>query len=55
MKIIKPFRAVVKGEIYPEQFNAGDDCPKELEATAKALGALEQSKTKSKDGTDNDK
>lgn len=52
MKITKPFKAVLEGEIYPEQFNVGDECPPELVATAKALGALELPKEKGKDGAD---
>lgn len=39
-KFIKPFRGVPKGEIYPVQFVAGDDCPPELEAGALSVGAL---------------
>ncbi|MDR6447479.1 hypothetical protein J2794_003595 [Paraburkholderia terricola] len=40
-KFIKPFRGVPEGEIYPKQFEAGDECPSELEAGAKEVGALE--------------
>lgn len=39
-KLIKPFRGVPEGEIYPVQFVAGDDCPPELEAGALSVGAL---------------
>lgn len=42
-KFIKPFRGVPEGEIYPKQFEIGDECPSELEAGAKELGALEGS------------
>lgn len=40
----KPFRGVKAGEIYPSQFQAGDPCPPELEAAARAVGALQQPK-----------
>ena len=40
-KFIKPFRGVPDGEIYPKQFEEGDECPSELEAGAKEVGALE--------------
>lgn len=50
MKLIKPFRGVPKGEIYPRQYQAGDDCPPELLATARELEAVEQEK-KSAGGT----
>jgi hypothetical protein len=46
-KFIKPFRGVPEGEIYPKQFEAGDECPSELEAGAKEHGALEGSDKKS--------
>ncbi|WP_294994247.1 hypothetical protein [uncultured Stenotrophomonas sp.] len=39
-KLIKPFRGVPEGEIYPVQFAAGDDCPPELVAGALSVGAL---------------
>lgn len=45
-KFIKPFRGVPDGEIYPKQFEAGDECPSELEAGARELGALEGSEDK---------
>jgi hypothetical protein len=40
-KFIKSFRGVLEGEIYPKQFEAGDECPSELEAGAEEVGALE--------------
>lgn len=43
-KLTKPFRGVPDGEIYPVEYGPGDECPKELEAAAKALGALEAPK-----------
>ncbi len=39
-KLIKAFLGVLNGEIYPTQFEAGDECPPELEAGALELGAL---------------
>lgn len=39
-KFLKPFRGVKDGEIYPTYFEAGEDCPTELEAGADSLGAL---------------
>ena len=45
-KFIKPFRGVPDGEIYPKQFEAGEECPSELEAGARELGALEGSEDK---------
>lgn len=40
-KFTEPFYAVPDGAIYPIQYQAGDECPKELEAAAQAQGALE--------------
>ena len=53
MKLNKPFKGVPDGEIYPVEYQAGDECPPELEAAARELDALEpsddkQPKTKSK-------
>lgn len=39
-KLTKAFRGVKSGDIYPTDFAQGDDCPRELEAGAKASGAL---------------
>lgn len=44
MKLIKPFRGVPKGEIYPRQYQAGDECPPELLSSAVELEAVEQEK-----------
>lgn len=41
MKLIKEFQGVPDGEIYPVTYGPGDDCPPELEATARHFGALE--------------
>lgn len=40
MKVTKPFDAVPPGEIYPVTYQPGDECPPELEATARHFGAL---------------
>ncbi|MBB5875889.1 hypothetical protein [Xanthomonas sp. 3498] len=40
-KLIKPFRGVPDGQIYPVEFAAGDECPPELEAGALEVGAIE--------------
>jgi len=40
MKFIKPFRGALKGEAFPREYKAGDDCPPELERAARAAGAL---------------
>lgn len=42
-KLTKAFRGVPKGAIYPVEFAAGQECPPELEAGARDLGALEAS------------
>lgn len=41
MKFSKPFYGVKDGEIYPTQFQAGDECPEELLDAAKEVGAVE--------------
>lgn len=48
MKFTKPFYGVKDGEIYPHQFEVGDDCPPELLDAAKSEGALEAEKPKVK-------
>ena len=40
MKLIKPFSFVPKGGFYPVTLQAGEECPKEFEHTALALGAV---------------
>lgn len=50
MKFSKAFRGVPSGEIYPVEFNAGDECPAELESAAAAVGALEQPKKQAQKG-----
>lgn len=39
-KLIRDFDGVPAGEIYPVTFKAGSDCPPELEAAARAVGAI---------------
>ena len=39
-KFTKPFAGVQDGEIYPTEYQAGDECPPELEAGAESVGAL---------------
>ena len=45
-KFAKEFKGVKDGKIYPTVFLPGDDCPKELEAAAAELKALEQASKK---------
>lgn len=40
MKFVKPFYGCKKGEIYPTRFEVGDECPPELEAAARSVGAI---------------
>lgn len=44
MKFIKPFRGVPTGEIYPIEYQAGDECPEELRNAAIELGAVDAAK-----------
>lgn len=48
MKATKPFKGVKDGEIYPTEFEAGDEIPPELEAAAVELGAADAKKTPAK-------
>jgi hypothetical protein len=43
MQFVHPFLGVPDGEIYPVQYQAGDECPPELEAAASELGAFDES------------
>lgn len=45
MKFTKPFSGAKAGDIYPTQFNVGDECPPELLAAAKAEGAVAAAET----------
>lgn len=49
-KFVKTFRGVVDGEIYPRDFEEGDDCPDELVAAALELEAIEGAPDKPKKG-----
>lgn len=40
MKFIKNFRGARKGEAFPTDFKAGQDCPPEMLAAARAAGAV---------------
>lgn len=40
MQLVKPFLGVPDGEIYPVQYEPGDECPPELEFAATQLGAF---------------
>lgn len=41
MQFITQFLGVPDGEIYPVQYQPGDECPPELEASAIAIEAVE--------------
>lgn len=41
MQLTKPFQGVPDGHIYPVDYQAGDECPPELEAAAIALGCAD--------------
>lgn len=40
MKFTAPFKGVPDGEIYPRDYEPGEDCPPELEHAAREAGAL---------------
>jgi len=40
MQLTKPFQGVPNGEIYPVNYQPGDECPPELESAATDLGAF---------------
>ncbi|WP_315920431.1 hypothetical protein [Mesorhizobium sp. SP-1A] len=44
MKFVKAFRGARRGEVFPTDFKAGDECPPELLDAAKAAGAVEEQK-----------
>lgn len=48
MKFTEAFRGVPDGKIYPVDYQPGDECPPELEASARELGALDDPKNKTK-------
>lgn len=41
MQFSKPFLGVPDGEIYPVQYQPGEECPPELDAAAAELGAFD--------------
>jgi hypothetical protein len=45
MKLIKAIRGVKVGDIYPSDFEAGEECPEELLAAARELDALDDDPT----------
>lgn len=50
MKFTKSFRYVREGEIYPVEFNAGDECPEDLIVPARAHKALDEPKKQAPKG-----
>ena len=48
MKFTKPFRGVPDGEIYPVEYQSGDECPSEFEASAVEIGAVDAAPTENK-------
>lgn len=52
MKLIKAIRGVKLGDIYPTDFQAGDECPDELLGAARELGALEEDSVDDKERLD---
>lgn len=48
MKASKAFKGVKDGDIYPTEFNPGDEIPPELEAAALDLEAAEGATTAAK-------
>jgi hypothetical protein len=44
-ELIKLFLGVPDGKIYPVEYKPGDQCPPELEAGARELGALAEENT----------
>ncbi|MBO0749999.1 MAG: hypothetical protein J2O44_06175 [Porphyrobacter sp.] len=46
MKFKHPFCGVPAGKIYPRTYEAGEDCPAEFEASARAQGCLDDKPAK---------
>jgi len=44
MKLTKAFLGVPNGQVYPVQYQAGDECPPELLDAAAEMGAIEEIK-----------
>jgi hypothetical protein len=42
MKFSQPFKGVIDGDVLPTDFEAGDDCPPELEEGARVMGSLDE-------------
>jgi len=47
-KLTKPIVGVPDGEIYPREIPAGEECPPQLEAYAREIGALAKPAPKAK-------
>ena len=47
-KLTKPLFGAPNGEIYPREIAAGEECPPELEAAAREIGALAEVKAMKK-------
>lgn len=47
-KLTDNLYAVKPGEVYPENFAKGSECPKELETLARKLGILDEEPSKGK-------
>ena len=45
-KLTKTIEGVTSGKVYPAKFLAGDECPKDLEEAAVALGAVSEKDAK---------
>lgn len=52
MKFAKFFYGCKAGDIYPTQFQVGDECPDELVGIAKKLGVLEAGKKSASNSTE---
>lgn len=48
MKFNAHFRGVKAGEVYPTDFQPGDECPPELADAARACGVLAENKAAKK-------
>lgn len=47
-KFVQKFRGVKAGDVYPTEFQVGDECPKELLAAAESVGAVKKTKAMKK-------
>ena len=48
MKFTAPLKGVKAGEVYPTEFQPGDDCPPDLADAARAAGAVGEVKAAKK-------